>query len=177
LFPATVSLNQRVGRDLIVTVRNNAPEIRNFAVEPMAEGLEFSPAKLDVTVGASTSRDLSFRVFAKDAAPGVHRGSVAVTGAAASTEPIQFVVFPQGGAVAFSAGGFSLIESAKFRASFLPGRWLEFINKDNNQNLLASTGLPFTAGGIEAAGDALIFADTRTMKLQDLEELATKPKR
>src|SRR5580704_10117593 len=151
LFPATVSLNQRVGRDLIVTVRNNAPEIRNFAVEPMAEGLEFSPAKLDVPVGASTSRDLSFRVFAKDAAPGVHRGSVAVTGAAASTEPIQFVVFPQGGAVAFSAGGFSLIESAKFRASFLPGRWLEFINKDNNQNLLASTGLPFTAGGIEAA--------------------------
>jgi hypothetical protein len=177
LFPATVSLNQRVGRDLIVTLRNNAPEIRNFAVEPMADGLEFSPAKLDVTVGASTSRDLSFRVFAKDAAPGVHRGSVAVTGAAASTEPIQFVVFPQGGAVAFSAGGFSLIESAKFRASFLPGRWLEFINKDNNQNLLASTGLPFTAGGIEAAGDALIFADTRTMKLQDLEELATKPKR
>ena len=177
LFPATVSLNQRVGRDLIVTLRNNAPEIRNFAVEPMADGLEFSPAKLDVTVGASTSRDVSFRVFAKDAPPGVHLGSVAVTGAAASTEPIQFVVFPQGGAVAFSAGGFSLIESAKFRASFLPGRWLEFINKDNNQNLLASTGMPFTAGGIEAAGDALIFADTRTMKLQDLEELATKPKR
>ena len=177
LFPATVSLNQRAGRDLIVTVRNNAPEIRNFAVEPAAEGLEFSPAKLEVTVGASTSRDVSFRVFAKDAAPGLHAGSVAVTGAATRTEPIQFAVFPQGGAVAFSTGGFSLIESAKFRASFLPGRWLEFINKDNNQNLLASTGTPFTTGGIEAAGDALIFAATRTVKLQDLEELATKPRK
>ena len=177
LFPATVSLNQRAGRDLIVTLRNNAPEIRNFSVEPIAAGLEFSPAKLDVTVGASTSRDVSFRVFAKEAAPGVHLGSVSVTGAAASTEPVQFVVFPQGGAVAFTAGGFSLIESAKFRASFLPGRWLEFIDKGNNQNLLASTGMPFTAGGIEAAGDGLIFADKRTMKLQDLEELATKPKR
>ena len=65
LFPATVSLNQRVGRDLIVTVRNNAPEIRNFSVEPKADGLEFSPAKLDLTVGASTARDVSFRVFAK----------------------------------------------------------------------------------------------------------------
>jgi hypothetical protein len=177
LFPATVSLNQRAGRDLIVTVRNNALEIRNFALEPAAQGLEFSPAKLDVTVGASTSRDVSFRIFARDAAPGMHAGSVAVTGAATSTEPIQFAVFPQGGAVAFSTGGFSLIESAKFRASFLPGRWLEFINKDNNQNLLASTGMPFTAGGIEAAGDALIFADTRTVKLQDLEELATRPRK
>lgn len=177
LFPATVSLNQRVGRDLIVTIRNNAPEIRNFVVEPVADGLGFSPAKLEVTVGASTARDVSFRVFAKDAAPGVHAGAVAVTGAAASREPIQFVVFPQGGAVAFSTGGFSLIESAKFRASFLPGRWLEFIDKDNNRNLLASSGMPFTTGGIEAAGDALIFGAARTMKLEDLEELATKPKR
>ena len=177
LFPATVSLNQRAGRDLIVSVGNNAPEIRNFTVTPTAEGLEFSPAKLEVTVGASTSRDISFRVFASDATPGMHTGSVAVTGAATNTESIQFAVFPQGGAVAFSTGGFSVIESAKFRASFLPGRWLEFINKENNQNLLASTGIPFAAGGIEAAGDALIFADNRTVKLQDLEELAAKPKR
>ena len=65
LFPATVSVNQRTGRDLTVTIRNNAPEIRNFVLEPKAEGLEFSPAKLEVTVGVSTSRDVSFRVFAK----------------------------------------------------------------------------------------------------------------
>ncbi len=178
LFPATVSVNQRAGRDLMIAVRNNAPEIRTFQLEPKVEGLEFSPAKLEVIVGASTSRDVSFRVFAKDAMPGLHDGSVMVTGAATSAEPIQFAVYPTGGAVAFSTGGFSLIESAKFRASFLPGRWLEFIAKDNSLNLLANTGMPFATGVIEASGDALVMGDTRrTIRLPELEELAAKPKR
>jgi hypothetical protein len=101
-----------------------------------------------------------------------------VTGAATATEPIQFAVYPVGGAVAFSAGGFSLIESAKYRASFVPGRWLEFVNKENNQNLLVSSGTPFTSGNIETAGDALVFGENRrTVKLAELEDLATKPKR
>ncbi len=178
LFPATVSLNQRAGRDLIVAVRNNAPEIRNFQLEPKADGLEFSPAKLEVTVGASISREVTFRVFARDAAPGLHAGSVTVSGAASATEPIQFAVFPEGGAVAFSTGGFSLIESAKFRASFLPGRWLELVNKENNRNLLAGAGIPFTEGGIETRGDALAFQDgQKVLKLEDLEQLVPKPKR
>lgn len=178
LFPATISLNQRAGRDLAITVQNNAPEIRTFNLEPKADGLEFSPAKMQVTVGSSISRDVSFRVFAKDAAPGLHAGSVALTGAAAMTEPIQFAVYPTGGAAAFSAGGFSLIESAKLRASFLPGRWLEFINKDNNQNLLTPTGIPFTSGNIEPSGDALLFGEAKKMvRLQELEDLAIKPKR
>jgi hypothetical protein len=178
LFPATVSVNQRAGRDLMIAVRNNAPEIRTFQLEPKVDGLEFSPAKLEVIVGASTSRDVSFRVFAKDAMPGLHAGSVMVTEAATSAEPVQFAVYPAGGAVAFSTGGFSLIESAKFRASFLPGRWLEFIAKDNNLNLLANTGMPFATGVIEASGDALVLGDTRrTIRLSELEELAAKPKR
>ncbi len=178
LFPATVPVNQRAGRDLVVAVRNNAPEIRNFVLEPKADGLEFSPAKMQVTVGASVSRDVSFRVFARDAAPGLHAGSVTVMGAAAVTEPVQFVVFPATGAVAFSSGDFSLIESAKFRASFLPGRWLEFVNKENNQNLLPASGMPFTPGVIETASDALVFGDgRRTVRLPELEELAAKPKR
>jgi len=178
LFPATVSVNQRAGRDLMIAVRNNAPEIRTFQLEPKVDGLEFSPAKLEVIVGASTSRDVSFRVFAKDAMPGLHAGSVMVTEAATSAEPVQFAVYPAGGAVAFSTGGFSLIESAKFRASFLPGRWLEFIAKDNNLNLLANTGMPFATGVIEASGDALVLGDNRrTIRLPELEELAAKPKR
>ena len=178
LFPATVSLNQRAGRELTVTIRNNAPEIRNFELEPSADGLEFSPPKMQVTVGVSTSRDVSFRVFAKEAAPGLHTGSITVTGAASASEPIQFAVYPAGGAIAFSAGSFSLIESAKYRASFVPGRWLEFVNKENNQNLLTSPGAPFTAGQIDAAGDALVFGENhRTVKLAELEDLATRPKR
>lgn len=176
LFPATVSVSQRAGRDLAVTIRNNAPEIRNFVVEPRAEGIEFSPAKMDVTVGASASRDVSFRVFAKEASPGLHAGAVAVSGAATAEEPIQFAVIPQTGAVAFSTGGFSFIESARARASFIPGRWLEFLNKDTNQNLLVSTGVAFTPGPIEVRGDALVFAD-KSVRIEDLEQLALKAKR
>ena len=60
----------------------------------------------------------------------------------------------------------------------MPGRWLELIDKDNNQNLLASTGMPFTAGSIETRGDALAFQDgQKVVKLEDLEQLAPKPKR
>jgi len=176
LFPATVAVNQRAGRDLTVTIRNNAPEIRNFVLEPRVEGLEFSPVKLEVTVGVSTSRDVSFRVFAKEASPGVHAGAVTVSGAASAEEPVQFIVIPQSGAVAFSTSGFSFIESAKTRASFMPGRWLEFLNKDTNQNLLGSTGVVFTPGPIQARGDELVFQD-KTVKIEDLEELASKLKR
>ena len=176
LFPATVPVNQRTGRDLTVTVRNNAPEIRNFVIEPKADGVEFSPEKVEVTVGVSTSRDVSFRVFARGASAGLHAGTVTVSGAANATEAVQFVVVPQGGAVAYSTSGFFFIESSKTRASFVPGRWLEFLNKDNNQNLLVGGGMAFTPGAIEARGDALVFSD-RTLKLEDLESLASKGKR
>jgi hypothetical protein len=176
LFPATIPVNQRTGRDLTITVRNNAPEIRNFVLEPKAEGVEFSPEKLEVTVGVSTSRDVSFRVFARGASPGLHAGTVTVSGAAMATVPVQFVVIPQTGSIAFSTSGFSFIESGKTRASFMPGRWLEFLNKDNNQNLLSGGGMAFTPGAIEIRGDALVFSD-RTLKLEDLEPLAVKAKR
>jgi hypothetical protein len=176
LFPATVAVNQRTGRDLTITIRNNAPEIRNFVLEPKAEGLDFSPARMEVTVGVSTSRDVSFRVFASGASAGLHAGAIEVSGAASEMEPIQFVVIPQAGAVAFAASGFSFIESAKVRASFMPGRWLEFLNKDNNQNLLVSTGVVFTPGPIEVRSDSLVFAD-RTVRIEDLEQIAAKPKR
>jgi hypothetical protein len=179
LFPATVPVNQRTGRDLVVTIRNNAPEIRTFTLEPKVEGLDFSPAKLEVTVGVSTARDVSFRVFANQASPGIHTGAVTVSGAASATEPLQFAVIPQTGAVAFAASGFWFIESAKTRASFMQGRWLEFLNKDNNQNLLAGGGVAYTPGPIETRGDALSFQQggPKAIKLEDLEQIAPKPKR
>jgi hypothetical protein len=176
LSPAIVPVNQKTGRDLTVTLRNNAPEIRNFDLELTGEGLEFSPAKLAVSVGASLARDISFRVFAQDAAPGIHAVLARLSGAVSLTEAVQFVVIPQTGAVAFQAGDFSLLESAKIRASFIPGRWLEFLDKEKNQNLLASQGMPFTPGRIEAKGDSLVFAGQKILKLEDLQGLAPKRK-
>ncbi len=177
LFPATVAVNQRSGRDVTVRLRNNAPEIRNFVLEPKAEGLDFSPAKMEVTVGASTARDVSFRVFANQAAPGIHTGTVAVSGAAQWQEPVQFAVIPPTGAVAYTASGFWFIESAKTRASFMAGRWLEYINKDNAQNLLPSGGQAFSPSAIETRGDALVFEGNKVIRLEDLAALAVKPKK
>jgi hypothetical protein len=164
LFPATVPVNQRAGREITVSVRNNAPEIRNFHLEIQAEGLDFSPAKVDVSVGASTSRDMTFRVFAQGASPGIHPGLATLSGAASVTEPVQFVVIPLNSSAAYSAGEFSLVESARYRAAFLPGRWLELVDKDNNQNLLPATGIPYTA-------------EQRISKPEDLLPLVPKPKR
>src|SRR6185312_7220535 len=164
LFPATIPVNQRNGRDLTMTVRNNAPEIRTFVLEPKIEGLEFSPAKLEVTVGVSTSRDVSFRVFARAASPGLHTGAISISGSATASEPVEFVVIPASGAVVWTASGFSFVESLKSRASFMPGRWLELIGKENGQNQLA-------AGGVAYDGDP---ASART---EELEALAGKGKR
>jgi hypothetical protein len=177
LFPATVPVNQRAGREIAVSVRNNAPEIRTFHVEMNAEGLDFSPAKMDVVVGASATRDVSFRVFTRDAKPGIHTGEARLLGGAAAREPVQFVVIPQNRAIAFSASGFALLESAKIRATFMSGRWLEYITKDNNQNALPGGGLAFTPGPIEAVDDALTFSSGKSLRLPDLEQMAPKGKK
>lgn len=145
LIPSTVTVNQRAGRELLISLHNNAPEIRTFVLEPKVQGLDFSPAKLEVTVGVSTAREVSFRVFARDADAGLHSGAIQVSGAATWKEPVQFVVLPPSGEVAWSSTGFSFLESAKTRATFMPGQWLEYINKDNNQNSLPAGGKKFEA--------------------------------
>lgn len=180
LYPATVPVNQRIGRDVTVTIRNNAPEIRNFTLELKAEGLEFLPAKMDVSVGASTARDVAFRVFARDAPAGVHDGEAKLSGAGSYSAAVRFVVIPQNSAVAFTSDGLSVLEGAKARAVFLAGpsagRWVEFIGKDNNRNVLPAGGVPFTPGAIESNGDGLTFATGKTLRLADLELLVPKPR-
>ena len=134
LWPATVPVNQRSGRDFVVSLRNNVPEIRTFDVSFHVPGLEFSPATMHVSVGASVARELTFRVFGTIAAPGLHEGEVRLSGAATSRQPVRFVVLPATGALAWSADGFSMLESTKARASFMAGRWLEMIDKDSGSD-------------------------------------------
>jgi len=181
LAPALIPVNQRTGREITITVRNNAPEIRSFEVELRADGLEFSPPKAQVVIGASASRDVTVRVFAKDAAAGLHNGEVRLSGAARAAEPVSFAIYPQTGAVAFASDGFALLESAKYRAAFLPGRWLEFVAKENNQNLLAAGGVPFAGGPIEVKDDALVFGPAgntpRVVRMEELEQTAARAKR
>lgn len=176
LSPAIVPVNQKGGRELSVTIRNNAPEIRNFRLEIKADAMEFSPSVLDVTVGASASREVSFRVFATGAAPGLHVGEAKLSGGANVSEPVSFAVIPGTGAVAYSAGNLFFLESAKIRAILMPGRFLELLNKDNNQNALPSGGLVVAPGPIEAMQGSLAIGQ-KAYQLADLEQLVPKPKK
>jgi hypothetical protein len=164
LVPSVITVNQRSGRDVTISVRNNAPEIRNFHLELKAGGLEFSPAVMDMTVGASVAREVSFRVFPGAAAPGLHVGEARLSGAASVITPVRFLVVPPNETVSWNADGFSFLESAKTRASFLPGKWLEFLNKDNAQSAVPPGGVAFTARGLKG------------LRLQDLEPLLPKKK-
>ena len=158
LSPTTIPMNQKSGREIVFSLRNNAPEIRTFEVTLQVPGLDFSPAKQTVSVGASVARDVTFRVFG-GAAPGVHQGEVKVSGAAHLVEAVRFVVLPSTGAVAYSGEGFSILESTKSRASFLGNKWLEMIDKDAGHDLQPAGGTDFEGGLVEA------------LKLTDLEKL------
>ncbi|HYA17589.1 MAG TPA: hypothetical protein VEF06_08995 [Bryobacteraceae bacterium] len=129
LFPATVPVNQRTGRDVTIAIRNNAPEIRNFELELTADGLDFSPARLPVSVGASTSREVSFRVFTSGATPGLHTGAAKLSGAASATEPVQFLVIPPTGSVSYSVNGFQIEEAARTREVSFGGLKIESVDK------------------------------------------------
>jgi len=150
LSPATIPVNQKPGREIVLSLRNNAPEIRTFNLAISAPGLDFSPEKLTVSVGASVARDVTFRVFSSSAAPGIHEGEVRLSGAATLTQPVRFVVLPATGAVAWSAEGFSILENAKTRASFLANRWLELIDKDSGADSQPAGGTVFTGGPVES---------------------------
>jgi hypothetical protein len=166
LSPATVPVNQRSGREIVITLRNNAPEIRTFDVTLSVPGLEFSPETLTVSVGASVARNITFRIFSSAATPGVHEGQVRLSGATTLAEPVRFVVLPPTGAVTWSSDGFSILESAKYRASFLADWWLEMIDKDSGNDTLP-------AGGIDRTKGRANFP-----RLEELEQLASpKPTR
>jgi len=160
LVPATIPVNQRSGRDIVVTLRNNAPEIRTFDVEFAVPGLDFSPKKLSVSVGASVARDVTFRVFSSTSPPGVHEGEIRLSGGATLAEPIRFVVLPPEGTVAWSAEGFSIFENTKTRATFLSGQWLELIDKESGADSQPAGGTVFHGPPLES------------LKLKDLMKLA-----
>jgi hypothetical protein len=160
LRPATIPVNQRSGRVLVVTLRNNAPEIRTFQIAFDVPGLEFSPAKTNIVVGASLARELTFRVFGQIQSTGLHSGEVQVSGAATMREPVRFVVLPTTGAIVWNADEFSFLESTKARASFLKDRWLEMIDKDSGRDAQPAGGTAFTGGPVES------------LRLEDLQKAA-----
>jgi len=161
LRPATIPVNQKPGRQIVVSIRNNAPEIRTFDLAFRVAGVDFSPEKMTVSVGAAVSRDVTFRIFSSSAEAGLHEGELRVSGTTTLTEPVRFVVLPPTGAVAWSEEGFSILENTKARASFLGDRWLEMIDKDSGGDSQPAGGTVFDGGPVE------------TLRMEDLTRRTT----
>jgi hypothetical protein len=165
--PPLVTVETPTGRNINLQLRNNAPEIRTFQVEMEADGLEFSPAKTEISIGASTEREVSIRIFSAHSAAGIHHGSIRVTGPASEEKPIRFAVMPRGGAVTYStdlldAGGEQKVwENARLRAVFSKadgGRWLEFYWKPSGKSLLPADGIAIAKPvKVELRGDELVM--------------------
>lgn len=149
IFPALVSMDQRAGRNISVTIRNNFPEIKNYVLELSGDGLDFSPSLAEISIGASSERDVTVRVFPRGEMSGVRSGLAKLSGAGSFELPVQFSVVPRGETVSYSAGGVYVVESAKIRAVFADStlrKWLEFTWKDSERNVLPENGIDFGPG-------------------------------
>jgi hypothetical protein len=177
--PPIAPIEPRAGTNIELVVRNNAPGIQTFRLEPSGEGLEFLPAKIEISVGAIDERRVPLRVFAKDGVEGLRNWNLHVAGGATLDLPMRALILPRGRTVAWSAdldGDGSpewVLESQRVRAVFSSrdgGRWMELAWKDGDLNFLPEQGTFAASGPVEvhAAGDALEFAGkgwTRTVRL------------
>jgi hypothetical protein len=187
--PPLVTVEAPNGRNVAVQLRNNAPEIRTFQVEIKGDGLEFSPDKAEISIGASMEREVSIRVFAGHAAAGMHAALIRVTGAAAYEQAVRFVVMPRGGSVSYSAdlldaaGGEQKVwENARLRAVFSRadgGRWLEFYWKPSGKSLLPADGVAIGKPvKVELRGDELVIAGAAGLPvIPAVENVAVSMKR
>jgi hypothetical protein len=150
--PPLVPVDEKAGRGISVTIRNNYPEIKNYVLELAGEGLEFLPARTEISIGPSTERDVSVRVFVK---AGVQGAVMHLTGAAKLDVPVNFVAIPRSGTVAYAADFDGdgtpeyVLESQKVRAVFSSEkaeRWLEFVWKDSERDVLPESGIVLGTG-------------------------------
>ena len=147
--PPLVPVEPKAGRNVTVTIRNNFPEIRNYVLEAAGDGVEFSPARTEISIGPAMERDVTLRVFAEKAPPGLTVCRLRLSGAAEVASPLRFVVIPRNQAIAYTAdldGDGApewVLENRKVRAVFSGrdgGRWIEFVWKDSGVNVLPESG-------------------------------------
>jgi Glycosyl hydrolases family 35 len=179
--PPVTPVEPKGGTNLEVLIRNNAPGIETFHLEASGDGLEFFPAKTEISVGAVDERRLGIRVFAKEDVAGLRDWHLRVSGATDLDLPMRALLVPRGRTVAWTAdldsdgAGEWILETQKVRAVFSSrdgGRWMEFTWKDGNFNFLPDQGTFAGAGPVEirAEGDALVISGKgwqRTVRLSD----------
>jgi hypothetical protein len=159
--PAIIPIDAASGRTVDIHIRNNAPEIQTYSVEPAGDGFQFLPPKTELNSGAIMDRVVELRVFPDGTAAGLHDWVLRFSGGANLEMPARFLVIPRGRAVAWSADldgdGVPewILENQKARAVFSSqdgGRWLEFVWKDsapNGLNVLPESGALAGAGPVD----------------------------
>jgi len=148
---------ESTGREISVVVHNNFPEIRNYTLKAAGEGFEFSPPHAEVSIGGGLERDIAIRVFPKPGQLGLLAARLELSGAADVDLPMRLVVIPRGQAVAYTTDldgdgqAEWVLENHKARAVFSSedgGRWLEFVWKDSNTNVLPEIGTLAGTGAV-----------------------------
>jgi hypothetical protein len=161
--PPLVSFDPKAGRELHIAIRNNYPSIQNYVVELSGKGLTFLPARTELSIGAATEREISVRMFSDDQSGSLRPALVRISGAAEFVQRFEALPLGRGAVVAYArdldGDGIAdrVIESQRVRASFsgVDGRWMEWVWKDTNTNLLPEAGLagvgsPITARALSA---------------------------
>ena len=186
--PPIVPIDATAGRSLDVRVRNNSPGIETYRIQTVADGFQFLPANAELNCGAIMDRTAEFRVFAESVPAGLHDWNLHVSGGANLDIPARFLVIPRGQTVVWSAdldGDGApewVLENERARAVFSTqdgGRWLEFLWKDSNTNVLPESGALAGNGPVEvraAGGDGLEFIGKgwkRTVRLAAREATIT----
>ncbi len=163
--PALLPLDDRQGGEVNVTIRNNFPEIRTYALQVIGEGIDFLPLKTEITIAASSERDVSLRVFPQEGKSGMQHATLRLTGPVSLEVPADFLVIPRNSTVAYRTEYGYVLESQKVRAVFSSEkaeRWLEFVWKDSERNLLPAAGISLGPG-------------THTVSLKDATLILDQP--
>jgi hypothetical protein len=164
--PPTVPADPKAGANLEISIGNNSPGIQTYRLEASGEGLDFFPAKTEISVGAVDERRVSLRVFAAEGLSGLRDWRLHVTSPSSpgftADLPMRVLLVPRGRTVVWSAdldGDGSpewVLETQKVRAVFSSqdgGRWMEFTWKDANVNFLPEQGAMAGSGPVEARAD------------------------
>jgi len=183
--PPIVTADPKGGADLEISIRNHSPGIQTFRLEAAGEGMDFLPARTEVSVGAVEERRVSLRVFPGENLSGLRDWRLHVTSPSAPgfavDLPMRLLLIPRGRTVVWKAdldGDGSpewVIETAKMRAIFSEqdgGRWIEFNWKDSDLNFLPEQGAMAGAGPVKVGvlPDGLEFtarAWTRTVRVSE----------
>ena len=172
--PPLVSFDPKGGRDLHIALRNNYPSIQNYVVEVAGKGLTFLPARTEVSIAAATERDISVRVFSDNVSGDKREATIRITGAADFQERFQAIPLGRNETVMYSrdldGDGIEdrVIENQRVRASFsgADDRWMEWVWKDSEMNLLPDSGL-LPESGKKARRTVSLGSDNRLVIEQD----------